>query len=100
MYITAPCITEWWVTQKHVVYSILDIYIVITPIVTIPLTPFMARCTRYNIVIKFVSDLRLIVAIFRLFRFPPLIKTDHNDMTEILLKVALNTMTQTPCTGN
>ena len=30
------------------------------------------------------------------FRFPPPFKTDHHDITEILLKVALNTVTLKP----
>jgi len=46
--------------------------------------------------IKFVSDLRQIGGFLRVLRFPPPIKltattkTDHHDITEILLKVALN----------
>ena len=42
-------------------------------------------------VIKFVSDLRQVSGFLR---FPPLInKTAHHDITEIVLKVALNTIT-------
>jgi hypothetical protein len=40
-------------------------------------------------VIKFVSDLRQIGGFLRVLRFPPPI-TDHHNITEILLKVALN----------
>jgi len=36
--------------------------------------PLMARCTRYNIVIKFVSDLRQVGGFRRVLRFPPPIK--------------------------
>ena len=54
-------------------------------------TPFMARCTRYNhYVIKFVSDLRQIGGFLWVLRFPPANKTGRHDITEILLKVALN----------
>jgi hypothetical protein len=42
--------------------------------------------------IKNVSDLRQVVDFLR---FPPPQKTDRHDITNILLKVALNTMTQT-----
>jgi hypothetical protein len=40
-------------------------------------------------VIKFVSDLRQVGVFFRILRFPPPIKTDRRDITEILLKVDL-----------
>jgi len=43
-------------------------------------------------VIKIVSDLRQVGVFLRLLRFPPPIKTDHHDIAEILLKVALNTI--------
>jgi hypothetical protein len=42
--------------------------------------------------IKFVSDLRQVGGFLRVFRFPPPIKL--TDTTEILLKVALNTIKQ------
>ena len=41
-------------------------------------------------VIKFVSDLRQVGGFIQVLRFPPPIKL--NDITEILLKVALNTI--------
>ena len=44
-------------------------------------------------VIKFVSDLRQVSGFLRVLRFPP--PTDCHDKTEILLKVALNTITLT-----
>ena len=43
--------------------------------------------------IKFVSDLRQVSGFLGVLRFPPPIKTDRHDITEILLKVALNTIT-------
>jgi hypothetical protein len=49
----------------------------------------------YHYVIKFVSDLRQVDGFFRVFRFPPPIKTDCHDITKILLIVALNTITLT-----
>ena len=36
--------------------------------------PFMAWCTRYSYVIKFVSDLRQVGGFLRVLRFPPPIK--------------------------
>ena len=55
-----------------------------------------ARCTRYNhYVIKFVSDLNWdrSVVFLQVPRFPPTIKLSYN-ITEILLKVTLNTINQ------
>jgi hypothetical protein len=43
-------------------------------------------------VIKFVSDLRQVSGFLWV---PPPIKTDHHDITEILLKVVLSTITLT-----
>ena len=52
-----------------------------------------ARCTRYNIMIKFVRYLRQVGG------FPVSstnkTSTDHHDITEILLKVALDTIATT-----
>jgi hypothetical protein len=46
-------------------------------------------------VIKFVSDLRQVGGFLLVLGFPLPIKTDRHDITEILLKVALNTINQT-----
>ena len=46
--------------------------------------------------IQFVSDLRQVGRFLRVVRFPPPNKADLYDMTEILLKVSLNTITPTP----
>jgi hypothetical protein len=46
-------------------------------------------------VIKFVSDLGQVNGFLRVLRFPPPIKTDRHDITEILLKVELNPKTLT-----
>ena len=46
-------------------------------------------------VIKFVSDLRQVGGFLRVIRFPPTNKTDRTDITEMLLKMALNTIKQT-----
>jgi len=45
-------------------------------------------------VIKFVSDLQQISGFLRVLWFPPPIQTDHHDIAEILLKVALTTIKQ------
>jgi hypothetical protein len=51
---------------------------------------FMVRCIGYNI--RFVSDLQQ-VGLFSLGAWVSSTnKTDHHDITEILLKVALNTI--------
>jgi hypothetical protein len=46
-------------------------------------------------VIKFVSDLRQVDGFLRVLLFPPPIKLTDNDLIEILLKVALTTITLT-----
>ena len=61
---------------------------------------FEYTCTIQNIQcamteIKFVSDLWQVGGFLRVLRFPLPNKTDHHDITEILLKVALNTIKQT-----
>jgi hypothetical protein len=45
-------------------------------------------------VIMFVSDLRKVSCFIWVSRFPQSIKHDRHDITEILLKVALNTINQ------
>ena len=46
------------------------------------------------ILIHYVSDLRQVSGFLRVLRFPPPISLhDRHDITEILLKVALNTIT-------
>ena len=45
-----------------------------------------------NYVINFVSDLWQVGGFLWILRFPQQIKTYHHDITEILLKVALNTI--------
>jgi hypothetical protein len=45
-------------------------------------------------VIKLVSDLLKVGGFLRVSRFPPPNKTDCHDITEILLKVVLNTINQ------
>jgi hypothetical protein len=57
--------------------------------------PAQARCTRYTIVIKFVSDLRQ-VRFFPGTLVTSTSKTDRNNIAEILLKVELNTIGITP----
>ena len=44
-------------------------------------------------VINIVSNLQQVGGFLRVLRFPPPKKNDHHDITEILLKVALNTTT-------
>ena len=50
----------------------------------------------HDYVIKFVSDLRWVGGFLRVLRFPPPIKLTPHDITEILLSVALNTITHNP----
>ena len=60
--------------------------------------PLMLRCTRYNIMIKFVSNLRQVSGFLLVLRFPPPIlnKTRHHNITEILLKVVFSTINTNP----
>jgi hypothetical protein len=51
-------------------------------------------------VIKIVSDLRKVGGFILVIRFSSTNKTDHHDITEILLKVALNTIKQTNNTAD
>ena len=53
---------------------------------------FMARSTGQHNVIKFVSDLRQVGGFLRGTPVSSTNKTDRHDITEILLKVALNTI--------
>ena len=58
--------------------------------------PLMARCTPISIqhyVIKLVSDMRQVGDFFPGTSVPSTNKTDYRDIPEILLKVALNTIT-------
>jgi len=50
----------------------------------------------YNYVIKFAGYLRQVGDFLRVLWFPPPIKHAGPNITEILLKVALNTITLTP----
>jgi hypothetical protein len=61
----------------------------LSPIMLWVRTPFMARCTRYNIM-----WLSLSVTCRRSVVFSTH-KTDHHDITKLLLKVVLNTINQT-----
>jgi hypothetical protein len=48
-------------------------------------------------VIKFASDLWQVSGFLRVLRFPPPIKLDCHNLTEILLKVTVNTIALTLC---
>jgi hypothetical protein len=48
-----------------------------------------------NYVIHFASDIRYVGGVLQVLLFPPLIKTDHHNMAELLLKVALITINLT-----
>ena len=72
------------------------------PVQSVPITTNMASSNPVHgevyliqhYVIKFVIDLRQVSGFLRVLRFPPPIKTDSHDITEILLKVELNTINQ------
>ena len=65
---------------------------------SVPLTLFKPRSGKVyfiqHYVIKFISDLRHVDGFLWVLRYTN--KTDYHDITEILLKVALNTVTLTP----
>ena len=48
-----------------------------------------------NYVINFASDIRQVGGVLQVLLFPTLIETDHHDMAELLLKVALITINLT-----
>ena len=48
-----------------------------------------------NYVINFASDIRQVGGVLKVLLFPQLIETDHHDMAELLLKVALITINLT-----
>ena len=52
-------------------------------------------CPIQHYVVKFVSDLCQVRGFLRVLRFPPTNKADRHDKAEILLKVALSTITLT-----
>ena len=71
------------------------------PVLSVPMTNKVVssnpahQCEVYSIqnyVVKFVTDLLQVSGFFLVLRFPPPINLYHN-ITEILLKVALNTLT-------
>ena len=62
---------------------------------SVPFTTYVV--SSYLYVIKFVSDLRQFGGFLWVLRFSFINKTDRKDITEILLKVALNTITPAPC---
>jgi hypothetical protein len=53
-------------------------------------------CTIQHYVISFVSDLQQISGFLPVLGFPHTNKTDRHDITEIVLRVVLNTITLTP----
>jgi len=56
----------------------------------------MMMCTQYiQRYVMFVIDFRQVECFLRVLRFPPPTKLDCQDIAEILLKVALNTITLT-----
>ena len=54
----------------------------LSPLICWVRIPLMARFTRYNIVINFVSDLRQVGGFLQVVRFPPPIILTVHDMTE------------------
>jgi hypothetical protein len=82
--------TIWWLGFQLPVQSV--------PITTNVVSSNPVHGEVYSIqhyVIKFVSDLKQVSGFLRVLLFPPPIKTDSHDITEILLKVELNTINQT-----
>ena len=79
----------WWLDLQLLVQSV-----PITTTKVVSLNP--AHGEVYSIqqyVIKFVSDLRQVGGFLRVLRFPQTNKTEHHNITEISLKVVLNTIT-------
>ena len=57
-----------------------------------PISAYRQVYSIQHYVIKFVNDLRQIGGFLRVLRFSSTNKTDRRDITDILLKVALNTI--------
>ena len=68
-------------------------YLCLSPLKLWVWIPLMARCTRY--MIKFVKDLWQVSGFLLGTPVSSTNKTDHHDITEILLKVAFYTITLT-----
>ena len=64
------------------------IYTKVVGLITVYVEVYPIQCY----VIKFISDLRQVGGFPRVIRFSSPQKTDRHDITEILLKVALNTI--------
>ena len=56
----------------------------------------MARCTHTTLCDKVISDLRQVDGLLQVLWFPPPYETDRHDITEMLLKVELNTIIHHP----
>ena len=65
------------------------------PITTDAVSSNLDQGERTKLCDKVFSDLRQVGGFLRVLRFPPIDKTDSHDITEILLKVALNTIKHT-----
>jgi hypothetical protein len=63
---------------------------------SVPITTNIVDPTQaiQHYVIEFVSDLRQVGGFLRVLRFSSTNKIDHHDITDILVKVALNTINQ------
>jgi hypothetical protein len=73
----------------------LSFYMLITGVTMFNDTSWMTEIILLYSKVAFVSDLRQVGGFLWELRFPPPIKLTANDITEILLKVALNTITLT-----
>ena len=62
------------------------------PMQSVPITNDVVSSNLEHYVIKFVRDLRQVGSFLCVLRFPPSKKTDRPDITETLLKVALNSI--------
>ena len=98
------------INMKYIVFEFLLFMIVVIvwqldlqlPVQSVPITTKVVSLNPVHgemyliqhYVIKFVSDLWQVGGFLRILRFPPINKTDRSDKTEILLKVALNTISQ------
>ena len=88
--------SRWWPVARQIV---LTLSIAPFLIITIKTACLVEVYSIQHYVIKFVSDLRQVGGFLRVLRFPPSIKLTATIylLTEILLKVALDTITQTFC---
>ena len=90
---------EWWYRPCRKSIIVLYSFLIIDWLVLWIRIPFRWGVLDTHYVIKFVTDLKQVSGFFLVLRFPPISPTNNTErhaITEILLKVALNTIKPKP----